>query len=187
MIKANPAKLLFVLIILIAIFSTLDVFIDLENHQSVQHISIESALILGCIFCLLLIKEFFYTVQYENISLKSDLSKSKKEFVEWKENAALHIKGLSEQIDLQFLKWNLSPAEDEIARLLLKGLSLKEIADIRGTSERTIRQQTVSVYSKSNLSGRAELSAFFLEDLLFPSKGQKTNVANVDKANQNKG
>ncbi len=31
-----------------------------------------------------------------------------------------------------------------------------------------MRQHAVAVYRKSGLSGRAELSAFFLEDLLLP-------------------
>jgi DNA-binding NarL/FixJ family response regulator len=55
-----------------------------------------------------------------------------------------------------------------VALLLLKGLSLKEVAAVRATAERTIRAQARSVYSKAGLTGRAALSAFFLEDLLAP-------------------
>ncbi len=51
---------------------------------------------------------------------------------------------------------------------LLKGLSLKEIASLRNTSERTVREQARSLYRKSGLPGRSSLSAFFLEDLLLP-------------------
>jgi len=39
---------------------------------------------------------------------------------------------------------------------------------LSGRRERTVRQHAVAVYRKSGLSGRAELSAFFLEDLLLP-------------------
>ncbi|MEY3046615.1 MAG: hypothetical protein RL242_3457, partial [Pseudomonadota bacterium] len=53
--------------------------------------------------------------------------------------------------------------------LLLKGLSFKEIAELRQTSERTVRQQAGEVYRKSGLGGRNELAAFFLEDLLLPN------------------
>ncbi|MFT5681969.1 MAG: DNA-binding CsgD family transcriptional regulator [Myxococcota bacterium] len=74
--------------------------------------------------------------------------------------------GLSAVIDAQFIAWSLSPAESEVAMLLLKGLSLKETAEVRGTSERTTRKQARAVYRKSGLAGRAELSAWFLEDLL---------------------
>jgi DNA-binding NarL/FixJ family response regulator len=55
-----------------------------------------------------------------------------------------------------------------VALLLLKGLSLKEIATVRATSERTVRAQARSLYSKAGLTGRAALSSFFLEDLLAP-------------------
>ena len=53
-------------------------------------------------------------------------------------------------------------------RLLLKGLSLREIAQLRDTSERTVREQARSVYRKAGINGRASLSAYFLEDLLLP-------------------
>ena len=52
--------------------------------------------------------------------------------------------------------------------MLLKGLEHKQIAAIQGKSERTVRQHAIAVYKKSGLGGRAELSAFFLEDLLLP-------------------
>lgn len=52
--------------------------------------------------------------------------------------------------------------------LLLKGLGQKEIANIRATSERTVREQARSVYRKLGLAGRISLPAFFLEDLLLP-------------------
>jgi len=64
--------------------------------------------------------------------------------------------------------WGLTPAEREVALLLLKGQSHKQIAYTTGRSERTVRQHAVAVYQKSGLSGRAELAAFFLEDLLLP-------------------
>jgi len=84
----------------------------------------------------------------------------------WRAEAREAVRGLSEAIDVQFERWRLSPAETEVAMLLLKGLSHKEIAGVRSTSERTVRQQAAAVYRKGSLGGRAELSAFFLEDLL---------------------
>ena len=66
----------------------------------------------------------------------------------------------------QFRAWGLTPAEADVARLLLLGLSHKEIAAARDTSERTARDQGQAVYKKAGVAGRAELAAFFLEDLL---------------------
>jgi DNA-binding NarL/FixJ family response regulator len=57
-----------------------------------------------------------------------------------------------------------------VAFLLLKGLSLKEVAGVRNTSEKTARVQSMAVYAKAGISGRSELAAFFLEDLLPPSE-----------------
>jgi DNA-binding CsgD family transcriptional regulator len=71
-------------------------------------------------------------------------------------------------IDVQLERWSLSPAEKETALLLLKGLGHKEIAQVLDKSERTVRQQAMAVYRKAGLAGRAELAAFFLEDLLLP-------------------
>ena len=80
------------------------------------------------------------------------------------------LKGLGEQIDRQFQAWGLTAAEREIGLLMLKGLRHKEIANIRGTSERTVRQQALTIYKKAGLDGRTDLAAYFLEDLLLPQK-----------------
>ena len=71
-------------------------------------------------------------------------------------------------IDRQFQRWQLTPAEAEVGVLLLKGLTHKQVAEVRDTSERTVRQQARLLYRKAGLAGRSELAAFFLEDLLLP-------------------
>ena len=86
----------------------------------------------------------------------------------WNQEAQQVLQGLGEAIDRQFDRWGLTPAEREVALLQLKGLRHKAIADLRRTSERTVRQQALSVYRKSGLNGRSDLAAFFLEDLLLP-------------------
>jgi DNA-binding NarL/FixJ family response regulator len=90
------------------------------------------------------------------------------ERVAWRLRAEELLRGLGEEIDAQLRRWKLTAAERQVAVLLLKGYGHKEIAALLERSERTIRQHAVSVYRKSGLSGRAELSAFFLEDLLLP-------------------
>jgi DNA-binding NarL/FixJ family response regulator len=64
--------------------------------------------------------------------------------------------------------WRLTSSEREVAVLLLKGHGHKQIAAATSRSERTVRQHSVAVYQKSGLQGRAELAAFFLEDLVVP-------------------
>jgi len=84
----------------------------------------------------------------------------------WRNENRQLVNGLSSAIKAKFDAWALTEAESDIGLLLLKGLSHKEVADIRQTSERTVREQARSLYRKSGLSGRADLAAFFLEDLL---------------------
>lgn len=102
-------------------------------------------------------------------ALRTKLAAESEEAARWREEAKDLIAGLSRAIDREFDRWGLSPAEREIGLLLLKGLSHHEVAGLRGVSERTVRQQARSLYKKAGLSGRADLAAYFLEDLLVPS------------------
>jgi DNA-binding CsgD family transcriptional regulator len=102
--------------------------------------------------------------------LQVDVATARIDAERWRRRAEDHLAGLSALIDEQFDSWGLSAAERGVALLLLKGLSHKEVAAVRGTSERTVRQQSLTIYRKAGLGGRAELSAFFLEDLLAPPR-----------------
>lgn len=75
-------------------------------------------------------------------------------------------KTLADIMATQFSDWGLSKSEKEVGQLLLKGLSLKEIAIVRGTAEKTIRQQASSIYQKTNVTGRHSFAAWFIEDFL---------------------
>ena len=66
----------------------------------------------------------------------------------------------------QFARWGLSPSENEVALLLIKGLSMREISEARQVKEKTIRQQATGIYAKSGYAGRHELVAHFIEDLM---------------------
>lgn len=104
----------------------------------------------------------------EQLTLLRDLEVARLQGQRWRAESRTLLNGLGEAIDAQFSRWNLTDAEREVALLLLKGLSIKEAAAIRATSERTIRAQAASLYGKAGVTGRAALSAFFLEDLLAP-------------------
>ncbi|GAA6137465.1 hypothetical protein NBRC116583_12120 [Arenicella sp. 4NH20-0111] len=103
-----------------------------------------------------------------NKYLERKIRMSNQDLIVWKSRASKLLLGLGLEIDQQFDSWVLTKAEKEVALLLIKGISLKELAYLRSTNEKTVRQQASSIYSKANLESRAELSAFFLEDLLLP-------------------
>ncbi len=70
----------------------------------------------------------------------------------------------------QFEQWQLTTSEQDIARALIKGLSFREVAELRNTREKTVRQQAAAVYRKAELTGRHELAGWFFEDLLDPQR-----------------
>lgn len=72
----------------------------------------------------------------------------------------------AEVIQEQLGAWDFTASEKEVALLLLKGLSFEEIAGVRDTKEKTVRQQATAIYRKSGLNGRHELAAWFFEDFL---------------------
>lgn len=65
-----------------------------------------------------------------------------------------------------FERWGLTPSERDVAMMILKGLDNDEIARLRGTAPGTVRAQSAKVYAKSGVEGRAQLFAFFMEELM---------------------
>ena len=48
----------------------------------------------------------------------------------------------------------------------IKGLSTREIAELRDTSEGTVKAQTNAIYKKAGVSGRSQLLSLFIDDLM---------------------
>ncbi len=90
-------------------------------------------------------------VRRKAAALGSDLEAARAEAERWRSETRDVLQGLAAAIDRQFERWNLTPAEREIGLLLLKGLSHKEVATVRETTERTVRQQALVLYRKAGL------------------------------------
>ena len=99
---------------------------------------------------------------------RTNLTARSEELDAWRSQAKSSLDALSDNIDQQLRNWGLTPTEREVALRVLQGHSLKEIANGFNRSERTVRQHAGAIYSKSGLSGRAELAGFFLGDLTLP-------------------
>lgn len=149
----------------IAAFVGIDLVIDLVHGTDLGHVSFH---VIGLAVAVPAATWVWRSGGRELADLRRDLTRTRQEAERWRVEAREAVEGLSIAIDRQFDRWELSPAEREVCLLLLKGLSLKEVATVRATSERTAREQARSIYRKSDLAGRAELAAFFLEDLLAP-------------------
>lgn len=69
-------------------------------------------------------------------------------------------------IESQFIHWKLTKAEKEVAWLILKGFSFKEIAKLRQVSEKTVQQQSSAIYKKSNTENRHTFISVFMDDFI---------------------
>jgi DNA-binding CsgD family transcriptional regulator len=80
------------------------------------------------------------------------------------------LRGLSgafaELLAERFAEWGLTPAERDVAWFTIKGLSIAEIARLRGTSEGTVKAHSNAIYRKAGVSGRTQLLSLFIEDLM---------------------
>lgn len=143
-----------------------DIFFDIQEGIPVSHIWHEGVMF-GISFGALLWQIRVIMKKNDHIeSLNTELLDAKQSYQEWKAKTHASAQEIRQLIDKQFLLWHLSHSEKDVALLLIKGLSMKEIAEIRNTQEKTVRQQATTIYKKSELSGRQELAAFFLEDIL---------------------
>lgn len=78
----------------------------------------------------------------------------------------------SQVIVRQFAVWGLTPAEQDVGFLALKGLDVAQIAELRGSAQGTVRAQMTKIYAKAGVSGRAQFAAWFVEDLLGAGLGE---------------
>lgn len=115
-------------------------------------------------------------LRLDRLELTENLAAARRDSARWRSAARTHVSGLSRAIADQFALWGLTESEADVAGLMLKGLSHKEIAALRQGSEATVRQHATAVYRKSGLTSRAQLTGFFLEDLLLPTEASGVHV-----------
>ncbi len=163
------------LFVFVFVLAGADLVSDLREGSGANHLALEAALALvglgglgWAVRRVGTLARAAKALTEETASLQASLEASRAESAKWRRENADLVSGLSGAIDRQLAAWGLSPAEKEVALLLLKGLSHKEVADLRGTGEATVRQQARGLYKKAGLTGRHDLAAFFLEDLLGP-------------------
>jgi DNA-binding CsgD family transcriptional regulator len=147
----------------------LDLFGDYRDGVSWTHVLTEVILLILSLAGIVYFGRLYHQFSKSKIDvLTHDLALAHQQAQQWRDANRELIAGLAVQIRKQFGLWQLTPAESEVGLLMLKGLSHSEIANVRNASERTIRDQARAVYRKAAVTGRTELSAFFLEDLLLP-------------------
>ena len=151
----------------IVVAGIIDLVLDRPAEWSF-HVLFELLLIMGAVVVTSALWIGWWRARRSVTELRRTLAARQVERDVWKASAQRALTGFAEAIDAQLQRWSLTPAEREVALLLLKGYSHKRIARETNRSERTVRQHAAIAYQKAGLSSRAELAAFFLEDLMLP-------------------
>jgi DNA-binding CsgD family transcriptional regulator len=133
-----------------------DLYIDVViEGKPLSHLILE-----GGVFCSIVLVLMFEIGRVFKLSRR--ISASDSQISQFK----MH---LSDLINGEFKKWGLTETEQEIALMLIKGMSMQEIGDARGIKEKSVRHRATGIYAKANVANRYELTSYFIEDLMTPT------------------
>lgn len=162
--------LLIALLVVIIIASSFDILLDISQGVGAYHIVQEAIItllaIIAMVWVLRSLRQKMREIRHLRESLRAQYKARDQASVDSSRQLATARRELAAEIHQQFERWALSASEQQIGMLLIKGLTLKEIANIRDTNEKTVRQQASSIYQKSGVNGRHGFSAWFIEDFL---------------------
>jgi DNA-binding CsgD family transcriptional regulator len=159
----------------ISVLGITDILLDDPGAGITVHILVECVLLAASLGLMIFILVRWRAAGRDLRATRMDAALAHEEADAWRRRSREMLEGLGRQIDEQLRDWELTRAEREVALFLLKGFSHREIAVHLDKSERTVRQQATVIYDKSGLGGRAQLSAFFLEDLLLPAESTESD------------
>jgi DNA-binding NarL/FixJ family response regulator len=158
----------FVVVTTVALFlilNAVDLAEDFSEGVAVEHVVHEGLFTLLALLVLAGLLKSARAISRQNERLRERLVAALQASQKAGEQIGEYRARFNEVVARQFADWKLSRSEAEVGRLLLKGLSLKEIAAVRHTQEKTVRAQASSIYRKASVEGRHAFSAWFLEEI----------------------
>lgn len=167
----SHSRLFTVLFLAIGALMLGDMADDLRAQLDGWHLALEGAVVALSAAGVVALARSAARARREARRLGHDLGAARADVERWREEARDALRGFGAAITRQLERWELTAAERDIALQLVRGRSHKEIAAARATTERTVRQQALTVYRKAGVHTRAELAAFFLRDLPEPAGG----------------
>ena len=154
------------LLTIIAFINISDFIVDYHEESALFHLLQEAFLVIASVGGIGYLIWEAVQRRVELDEVKQQLKSAKYRLTETHEKLHEMRREHRKQIDQQLSDWSFTPSEKDVAILLLKGLSFEEIAGVRETKEKTVRQQASAIYRKSGLNGRHEFAAWFFEDFL---------------------
>ena len=165
--KFRSNELFFILLLtIIAAMNILDIAGEYQEQSTIWHVLQEGIVVIASCGGIAYLLWDVIQRRHELDQVKNQLQQANSHLSESNEKLQVAKRQYIEVIDQQLTDWSLTPSEREVAMLLLKGLSFEEVAGVRETKEKTVRQQATAIYKKSGLSGRHEFAAWFFEDFL---------------------
>lgn len=156
---SNRPLLLWSLLVLQAVCAAIflydalgDIVFNLPETESVQDDYVEFAVVIALVTGLAVTAREVWRMQVRQRRLEAQMKMASGAF--------------AEIVESHFDQWALTPAEADVALLLIKGLSMGEVADLRETKEGTIKAQANAIYRKAGVNGRAQLVSLFIEELM---------------------
>jgi hypothetical protein len=151
--------LFFFLIVSLILINLYDISYHLIQEGSLNlHQKTEAIILFFITILVILIKTYHI---YGLNHLHSELDKKNQEIDVYKKKYKDSIQEIKQGIKEQFRYWNLT---EKVAQYLILGYSFKQISGLLNKSEKTIRNQSLSIYKKAGMTGRNDLAGFFLYD-----------------------
>jgi len=138
---------------LCAVFFVADVITDIRQDGGIEpHLVIELLAVLA------LLAGLAFEIRYIAALLRRQAHLQR--------SASMAAAAMADVIEAHFAEWRLSPAEHDVANLLVKGLSIAEIAELRGSAEGTVKSQLNAIYRKSGCQNRGEVLARIIDSVM---------------------
>lgn len=138
-----------------------DVITDILKHSSAAmsyssgelvHLIFEILAVLGLGYASLTLRAHWRLLQAEATQSQETIQILRGSF-----DAALHEK---------FDEWRLTKAERDVTLLMIRGLSVADIASARKTAQGTIKAQSTSIFRKIGVASKTELMSAIIDEFL---------------------
>ena len=165
--KPNFLGTILLLQIMSCLFFTYDVIKDIVEHASDNlpyteadaiHTTFEFIAVVGLLF--------------GSISMWQTLQHNIQKNAEAAETIEIQKGHFDEIAQSRFHIWMFTNSEMDVAKLILRGLSLKEIAAARSVSLGTVKAQTNAILKKSGVQNRAAFLGLFIDEFLDDTIGK---------------
>lgn len=139
---------------------------DLGQGESPLTVWIEILIVCASLGFVLYITRLLYKNMVKQAKIKQTLTQVRQQLHSSNQRLQEGKEAFRESIEWQLNEWQFTQTQKEIAFLLLKGMSVKEIADERFVQEKTIRNHLSAIYEKSGMPGKHIFCSWFFEGLL---------------------